>query len=54
MEGLEQDRLNGRELIFIIYALGKSRFTVERQEEPDRDSILAGQIGSYPRTRLER
>lgn len=28
MEGLEQDRLNGRELIFIIYALGKSRFTL--------------------------
>jgi hypothetical protein len=33
MEGLEQDRLNGRELVFIIYALGKSHFTPERQQE---------------------
>jgi hypothetical protein len=54
MEGLEQDRLNGRELVFIIYALGKSRLTLERREETDRDSILARQIGSYSRTRLER
>jgi hypothetical protein len=53
VEGIEEDRLNAKELAFIIYALG-AMFPRRVEAVAADDSLLARQAGDDPRAWLER
>lgn len=52
VEGIEEDHLNKKELLFIIYALGRLRSTSWGYITDS--SVFFGQAGYYSRTWTER
>lgn len=54
MEGLEEDRLNIRELVFIIYALGMSPCFTAYSMVKLTSSLFLRQAGCNPGTWFER